>query len=111
MAIGSLAARILEEEARALMTRLDRVKPFALLEPMVPAAGLFPNAQTAIERTMIDGRRELRRLIASFLNWLVRSRTTAAPAQAQRRLSILRLRFHAVLNEFDMFSEVITQRS
>ena len=37
MPIGPLAARMLEEEARALMTRLDRIKPFALLEPMVPA--------------------------------------------------------------------------
>src|SRR5215813_15409537 len=111
MPIGPLAARILEEEARALMTRLDRIKPFALLEPMVPAASLFPNAQSAIERTMIEGRRELRRLISSFLAWLARSKPSATAEQAQRRLSILRLRFHAVLNEFDMFSDAITQRS
>lgn len=111
MSIGPLAARMLEEEARALMTRLDRIKPFALLEPMVPAAGLFPNAQTAIERTMVEGRRELRRLIRSFLTWLEKSKALATAEQAQRRLSILRLRFHAVLNEFDMFSDAITQRS
>jgi hypothetical protein len=111
MAIGPIAFRLLDEEVRALRTRLDRVKPFALLEPMVPAANLFPNAQSAIERTMIEGRRELRRLIESFLAWLRQARATARPADAQRRLSILRLRFHAVLNEFDMFSDVITQRS
>jgi len=111
MAISPLAFRMIEEEARALQTRLDRVKPFALLEPMVPAAGLFPNAQSAIERTMIDGRRELRRHIASFRAWLTKARTTGQASDAQRRLAILRLRFHAVLNEFDMFSEVITQRS
>src|SRR5215475_9436592 len=111
MAIGPIAFRLLDEEVRALRTRLDRVKPFALLEPMVPAANLFPNAQSAIEQTMIEGRRELRRLIDGFLAWLRQARATARPAQAQRRLSILRLRFHAVLNEFDMFSEVITQRS
>jgi hypothetical protein len=111
MAIGPIAFRLLDEEVRALRTRLDRVKPFALLEPMVPAANLFPNAQSAIEQTMIEGRRELRRLIDSFLAWLRHARATARPADAQRRLSILRLRFHAVLNEFDMFSDVITQRS
>src|SRR5215471_17407302 len=111
MAIGSLAARILEEEARALMTRLDRIKPFALLEPMVPAAGLFPNAQSAIEQAMVEGRRELRRLIRGFLVWLGKSKSVATAEQAQRRLAILRLRFHAVLNEFDMFSDAITQRS
>ena len=111
MPIGPFAARMLEEEARALMTRLDRIKPFALLEPTVPAAGLFPNAQTAIERAMVEGRRELRRLIRSFLVWLGKSKPVVTAEQAQRRLSIVRLQFHAVLNEFDMFSDVITQRS
>ena len=43
--------QMLAQEARALLTRLDRLRPFALVEPMVPAAGLFPNAQSAIERT------------------------------------------------------------
>ena len=42
MAIGPFTFRMLEEEARGLQTRLDRVKPFALLEPMVPAANLLP---------------------------------------------------------------------
>src|SRR5215813_5413569 len=111
MPIGPLAARMLEEEARALMTRLDRIKPFALLEPMVPAAGLFPNAQSAIEQTMVEGRLELRRLIHGFLAWLAKSKSAATPEQAQRRLSIVRLRLHAVLNEFEMFSDAITQRS
>ncbi len=111
MAIGQFTFRMLEEEARGLQARLDRVKPFALIEPMVPAANLFPNAQSAIEQALIDGRRELRRLMASFLAWLQRARTAATPADAQRRLSILRLRFHQVLNEFDMYSDVITQRS
>lgn len=111
MTIVPLAARLLEEEARALMTRLDRIKPFALLEPMVPAASLYPNAQSAIEQAMVEGRRELRRLIRGFLAWLGRSKSVATAEQAQRRLAILRLRFHAVLNEFDMFSDAITQRS
>jgi len=111
MAIVPLAVRMLEEEARALMTRLDRIKPFALPDPMVPAAGLFPNAQSAIEQAMVEGRRELRRLIRGFLVWLGKSKSVATAEQAQRRLAILRLRFHAVLNEFDMFSDAITQRS
>ena len=36
--------------------RLDQLRPFALLEPMVAAAGLFPNAQSAIERMLFEGR-------------------------------------------------------
>lgn len=37
-------------EARALLTRLKLIKPFALQEPMLPAAALTPRAQLAIER-------------------------------------------------------------
>ena len=53
-------AWFLEQEARALKTRLDRVKPFVLQETMVPAAALLPDAQVGIERALITGRRQLR---------------------------------------------------
>lgn len=111
MAVSPPVARLLEQEAHALAARLDRIKSFALLEPMVPAANLFPNAQSAIEATLIEGRRELRRLIERYLSWLRSAKATTSGAVAQRRFAVLRLKFHAVLNEFDMFSDVITQRS
>ena len=112
MAIGTYPTRMLTHEARALLTRLARVRPFALVEPMVPAANLLPAAQSAIERHLMAGRRELRRMVQSFLAWLQSpgaSRATAA--EAQRRFSYLRLKFNAVLTQFDLFSDVITQRS
>src|SRR5215213_5220096 len=49
MPAGLSATTLLDQEARALLTRLDRVKSFALIEPMVPAAGISPLAQTAIQ--------------------------------------------------------------
>jgi len=55
-----LATWMLEQEARALLTRLDRVKPFALQETMLPAAALSPAAQTGIEQYLMRGRRDLR---------------------------------------------------
>ena len=42
--MSPFAVWTLTQEARALLTRLSRVKPFALLEPMVPAAALLPPA-------------------------------------------------------------------
>lgn len=112
MAIGTYPKRMLMQEARALLTRLARVRPFVLVEPMVPAANLLPAAQSAIERHLLAGRRELRQMVHSFLAWLESpgaSRATAA--QAQRRFAYLRLKFNAVLTQFDLFSDVITQRS
>ncbi|QCB46891.1 hypothetical protein [Hydrogenophaga sp. PAMC20947] len=105
------AAWILAQEARALMTRLARVQPFALLEPMVPAAALMPRAQVAIERHLALGRRDLERMVQGFLAWLRGAGRSGSAAQAQRRFTHLRLQFNAALTQFDLFSDVITQRS
>src|SRR5215510_8424861 len=104
MANGSFASWMLAQEARALLTRLARVKPFALQEPMLPAAAILPTAQSAIEKFLVTGRRELRALIHNYLRWLQRPESrNATPAEAQRRFTILRLRFNIILTQFDLF--------
>ena len=54
---------MLRYETRAMLARLALVKPFALQESMLPAAALLPAAQVAIDRFLVAGRRELRRLL------------------------------------------------
>jgi hypothetical protein len=103
---------VLDGEARALLTRLARVKPFALLEPMLPAAQMSPAAQTAVERYLADGRRELRGRVRQFLGWLRTPEGRAAsPADAKKRFTLIRMRFNNVLSQFDLFADVLTQRS
>lgn len=94
-----------------MLTRLERVKAFALHEPMVPAANLLPEAQTGVERLLVRGRRELAARIQEYLFWLRGPGRGCDPEAAHRRLVFLRLRFNAVLNQFDLFSDVVTQRS
>lgn len=111
MAISPFAASLLEQEARSLQARLARVRPFVLIEPMVPAAALLPSAQSAIERYLVIGRRKLHGTVAAFLKWLRASVPHASAAEAQRRFTFVRLQFNAALTQFDLFSDVITQRS
>ena len=112
MAIELVASQLLAQEARALLTRLARVKAFALLEPMLPAAALSPIAQTAIEQYLERGRRELRVRVNEYLRWLDQDEGhQATPEELQRRFTFLRLRFNAVLSQFDLFADAITQRS
>jgi hypothetical protein len=111
MPIPQEASWMLEQEARALLMRLVSVRPFAMQETMLPAASLLPSAQVAIEVYLMRGRRHLRRLILRFLRWLRVAAIRADAAEAQRRFSILRLRFIGVLTQFDLFNDVITQRS
>lgn len=109
--MSPFAASLLEQEARSLHTRLARVRPFALIEPMVPAAALLPAAQSALERYLVKGRRELHGLVTAFLDWLRGAHATVSADEAQRRYTFLRLKFNATLTQFDLFNDVVTQRS
>jgi hypothetical protein len=110
--VDALALTFLEQETRALLTRLERVKPFVLYETMVLAAAPSVAAQFAIERYLAQRRQELRQLTLTFLAWLTSpAARRTSPAEAQRRFALIRLRFNAILAQFDTFADVITQRS
>src|SRR5208282_3041767 len=112
MPVPQFASWALEQEARALLTRLALVKPLALEGPMVPAAGLLPAPQIAIERFLTGGRRHLHQLVEEFLDWVRSPRAEEADAEeAQRRFTTLRLRFNRVLTHFDLFDNIVAQRS
>ena len=53
-ATAGLAAGLLAQEARGLLTRLATIKPFVLHETMVLAASLPVPAQRAIERFLYE---------------------------------------------------------
>jgi hypothetical protein len=109
VALSPYVADCLALEARALLTRLARVRPFALIMPMVAAAAAAPEAVRSIEHYLMHGRLELRGRVHSYLRWLVSGRAADA-AEAQRRFSFLKLRFDAVLAQFHVFSDALAQR-
>jgi hypothetical protein len=111
MQASSVAHWMLDQEARALLARLARVKPFVLSQPMVLAASLLPAAQIAIERFLAKGRRELKERVQGFLSWLHGEGRQASPEETQRRFVFLKLRFNAVLSQLELFHQVISQRS
>lgn len=104
-------AHLLEQEAQGLLTRLDQVRPFVLHETMVLAAALPFDAQQRIERFLHAGRTRLRARARGYLRWLCGPGRTATPAEQQRRFVLIRLEFNDVLSQFDLFTEVVTQRS
>lgn len=97
----------LAHETRALLTRLDRIRPFALSGSMVPAANLSPGAQQAIDRHLARGRTALRDEAMALIDSL---RDDAPAADAQRRFTVLRLRFNTALTQFDLFADALAQR-
>lgn len=112
MPIQSPTKKLLAQEAQALLSRLARVKPFALTMPMATAAAPSPAAQKAVERYLVQGRRRLRRLVLDYLTWLGSPASgRATSADLQRRFVFLKLLFNKVLTQFDLFADVMTQRS
>jgi hypothetical protein len=105
------ATWLLEQETRALLTRLAGVRPFALQETLVPAAAISPAALSAIECYLITGRQAVGKEVHQFLRWLRSEGRMAPPEEQQRRFTAVRLAFNTTLSQMDMFSEVITQRS
>lgn len=110
MNVISPPIRLLAVEAQGLLSRLDQVKPLALLDSSVPAAQISFQAQFLIENHLKPGRRVLRQEIDKFLIWLD-SNPGVSAAMAQRRYTLLRLRFNAILSKFDIFADAVTQRS
>jgi hypothetical protein len=110
--MDSPARSLVENEARALLVRLGRVRPFALRQTMVPAAALPPALLSAIDRYLIGGRRKVRQMVRRFIRWLRSPAGQASsPELAQRRFSMLRMRFNVTLAHLDIFAAVLTQRS
>src|SRR5262245_2582712 len=100
MPLDSFSGWLLQQETRALLSRLGRLKPLVLQETMVPAAALSRHALLAIEAFLLEGRRQLRAQARRFLAWLGADGGRAASAdEAQRRFVFLKLRFNAVLTQ------------
>src|SRR5215813_8399157 len=81
----SPALSLLEQEARALLTRLEKVKPFALHQTMVPAAALPPAVLSAIDRYLIAGRRKVRLMVQNYVDWLVSRAGRSIPLEPAHR--------------------------
>lgn len=112
MTVALAARQLIRNEAQALITRLDRMEPFSVRTPMVLAAAIPLEAQVAIEKHLSSRRRSLRLMVSAFVRWLDSSegKRTELPL-VQRRFSILRLRFIAILAQLDIFAVVQNQRS
>ena len=104
--------RLVEQETRALLVRLSKVTPFALQQTIVPAAALPPALLSTIDKYLISGRRKVHQMVLRFIRWLQSPEgQSASPELAQRRFTMLRLRFNVTLAQFDIFADALTQRS
>jgi hypothetical protein len=110
--MDSPALNFFEHEARALLGRLAAIPSFLTSQVMVQAANVSPAALVAIETRLTVARRCLRRQLLEFIDGLLGGGWSHEPPErVQRRFTLLRLRFGAVVAQFDLFDDVLAQRS
>lgn len=104
--------QFLINEAESLLSRLKMLKPFTMSMPMVMAASISDKAMQGITNLTVAGYKELKKRINDYINGLKGSPGTAtSTAEMQARFCVLKLRFNALLDQMDIFADVLSQRS
>lgn len=102
----------LENEARSLLARLAQVKPFSMTMPMVKGASVSDKALKEITNLLETGKTELKKNIYKFIDNIQKSGTHSGnEVGMQSDFTILKLRFNSILDELDIFADVLSQRA
>jgi hypothetical protein len=103
--------RFLTNEALSLLNRLQTVRSFMLSTPMVPAAAVSGPAQRAINEHLARVAFDLRDKLLGFVGWLKEPESQRhSAAQSQARFVGLKMRFNNLLDQVDIFADVLSQR-
>jgi hypothetical protein len=99
-------------EAQSLLARLNQVKPFTMTMPMVKGASVSNRALTTIIEMLEKGKHQLRHAVSGFIRKIAKAEMRDAdPKPQQAHFTLLKLRFNSILDQLDIFADVLTQRA
>jgi hypothetical protein len=96
-------------EAQGLLTRLSQLQPFETSMPMVMAAAVPYAAQKNIFLLMRTGKELLAKKVRKFIDRMQQPHNMSTE-KCQAAYAVLKLQFNALLDQFDIFADVISQR-
>lgn len=105
------ATDYLLNEAYALLTRLVAVKPFSMTMPMVLGAAVSDKAMKAVTGLLEEGKQKLRRHLFQFIERVQQPGMNSSPEELQADFVLLKLRFNSILDQLDIFADVLSQRA
>lgn len=114
MATNNYILDILERRAHSLRSRIQQIKPFTITMPMVKAAAFPDVVENKVERMIKNGCSEIENNVKEYLVWLNNSKNNSKyldAQKAQKKFTLLKLRFNALHERIDIYSDVYTQRS
>ncbi|GAB3641428.1 hypothetical protein [Spirosoma arcticum] len=100
--------QFLVNETQSLLNRLQTVQSFSLNTPMVLAAAVSAPAQGAINDHLAKIAFDLRFRLREFIRWVKNPDIPSDKGQA--RYALLKLRYNNLLDQLDIFSDVLLQR-
>jgi len=99
-------------EAYSLLSRLQQVKPFSMTMPMVKGASVSDKSLKAVIELLEKGKSELRAHVHLFIDRVKTADNNSSRTQnLQAGFTILKLRFNSILDQLDIFADVLSQRS
>jgi hypothetical protein len=103
----------LKNEAQSLLERLKQVKPFSMTMPMVRGASVSAHALKEIVDLLEKGKLEMYHAIDGFVKKIVvaRNQGDADICNLQSAFTIQKLRYNSILDQLDIFADVLSQRS
>jgi hypothetical protein len=101
--------QFLINEAQGLLTRLSRLQPFETSMPTVMAAAVPYIAQKNIFELMRTGKELLSKKVRRFIDRM-RQPHGIHIEKCQAAYAVLKLQFNALLDQFDIFADVVSQR-
>lgn len=108
--ISRYPVEYLVNESYSLIARLNQVKPFSMTMPMVKGASVSDDALKKITDLLEKSKSALRRKIYKFIDKLRESQHLSKSSELQTEFSILKLRFNSILDQLDIFADVLSQR-
>jgi hypothetical protein len=106
------AFEYLTNEAYSLLSRLNQVKPFSMTMPMVKSASVSDKALSEIIALLETEKAKLRTGIQHFIKKISDHKNEAGSERAlQTGFTTLKLRFNNILDQLDIFADVLSQRA
>lgn len=102
----------LANESYSLLSRLCQLKPFSMTMPMVKGASVSNEALRNIMELLESGKAKLYKAITLFIGKIKKAKYKRQhPAELQAEFALLKLRYNSILDQLDIFADVLSQRS
>src|SRR5258708_122969 len=97
-------------EGQSLLTRLQQVKPFSMTMPMVKGASISNRALKEIIDLLEKGKNGLFNAVSKYINRVKSaSAENTSITELQGEFTILKLRYNSILDQLDIFADVLSQ--